>query len=64
MQPFSTDLITTRFARELSVTTDWEAFALMMDLAMMGCGTNAILETEQIGKLAVIINKLTVANRM
>ena len=23
---------------------DWEAFALMMDLAMMGCGTGAIIE--------------------
>jgi ribonucleotide reductase class II len=40
---------------------DWAAFALMMDLAMMGCGTGAILEPDLIGKLPVIKNKLSIA---
>jgi ribonucleotide reductase, class II len=39
---------------------DWAAFALMMDLAMMGCGTGAILEPDQIGKLPVVKNQLNV----
>ncbi len=39
---------------------DWEAFALMMDLAMMGCGTGAIIEPRFIEKLPVIRNKLNV----
>jgi ribonucleotide reductase, class II len=39
---------------------DWSAFALMMDLAMMGCGTGAILEPDLIGKLPIVTNKLTV----
>jgi ribonucleotide reductase class II len=29
---------------------DWRAFGLMMDLAMMGCGTGAILEPKYISK--------------
>ena len=37
---------------------DWEAFALMMDLAMMGCGTGAIIEPEFIKKLPKINNLL------
>ena len=40
---------------------DWAAFALMMDLAMMGCGTGAILEPDLIGKLPVIKNQLKIA---
>ena len=32
---------------------DWEAFALMMDLAMMGCGTGAIIEPHFINKLPI-----------
>ena len=40
---------------------DWAAFALMMDLAMMGCGTGAILEPDLIGNLPVIKNQLNVA---
>lgn len=40
---------------------DWAAFALMMDLAMMGCGTGAILEPDIINNLPVIKNKLTVS---
>jgi ribonucleotide reductase, class II len=40
---------------------DWAAFALMMDLAMMGCGTGAILEPDLIGKLPVIKNQISVA---
>ncbi len=39
---------------------DWAAFALMMDLAMMGCGTGAILEPDLIGKLPVVKNHLNV----
>ncbi|WP_310486885.1 LAGLIDADG family homing endonuclease, partial [Chamaesiphon sp. VAR_69_metabat_338] len=39
---------------------DWSAFALMMDLAMMGCGTGAILEPDLIGKLPVVKNQLNI----
>jgi ribonucleotide reductase, class II len=39
---------------------DWAAFALMMDLAMMGCGTGGILEPNLIGNLPAIKNKLIV----
>ncbi len=39
---------------------DWEAFALMMDLAMMGCGTGAIIEPNFIEKLPVVLNKLNI----
>ena len=39
---------------------DWSAFALMMDLAMMGCGTGAILEPDLIGQLPAIKNKLNI----
>ena len=39
---------------------DWEAFALMMDLAMMGCGTGAIIEPEFINKLPKINNLLKI----
>ncbi len=39
---------------------DWAAFALMMDLAMMGCGTGAILEPDLIDKLPVVKNRLNV----
>ena len=39
---------------------DWEAFALMMDLAMMGCGTGAIIEPHFIDNLPVVINKLNI----
>lgn len=39
---------------------DWRAFGLMMDLAMMGCGTGAILEPHHIEKLPTIRNALTV----
>ena len=41
---------------------DWEAFALMMDLAMMGCGTGAIIEPEFIDKLPRITNNLKIKN--
>ena len=41
---------------------DWEAFGLMMDLAMMGCGTGAIIEPHLINNLPKIINKLTIKN--
>lgn len=39
---------------------DWRAFGLMMDLAMMGCGTGAVLEPKYINQLPVIRNRLTV----
>jgi ribonucleotide reductase class II len=39
---------------------DWEAFALMMDLAMMGCGTGAIIEPRLIERLPAVRNILQV----
>lgn len=39
---------------------DWRAFGLMMDLAMMGCGTGAILEPRYISQLPAIRNALQV----
>ncbi len=40
--------------------TDWRAFGLMMDLAMMGCGTGAVLEPKYIDQLPVIRNPMQV----
>ncbi|MEY2978289.1 MAG: ribonucleoside-triphosphate reductase, adenosylcobalamin-dependent [Prochlorotrichaceae cyanobacterium] len=40
--------------------TDWRAFGLMMNLAMMGCGTGAVLEPRYIEQLPPIRNKLQV----
>ncbi|BAZ80687.1 RP ribonucleotide reductase-like protein [Sphaerospermopsis reniformis] len=39
---------------------DWKAFGLMMDLAMMGCGTGAIIEPQYINQLPPIRNRLNV----
>ncbi len=39
---------------------DWEAFGLMMDLAMMGCGTGAIIEPHLIDRLPIVRNHLTI----
>ena len=39
---------------------DWEAFALMMDLAMMGCGTGAIIEPHFIEQLPKVLNKINI----
>ncbi len=39
---------------------DWRAFGLMMDLAMMGCGTGAVLEPRYIKQLPLIKNHLNV----
>jgi ribonucleotide reductase, class II len=39
---------------------DWRAFGLMMDLAMMGCGTGAILEPELISQLPAVRNLLEI----
>ena len=39
---------------------DWEAFALMMDLAMMGCGTGAIIEPHLINRLPKVRNTLVI----
>ena len=39
---------------------DWAAFGLMMDLAMMGCGTGAIIEPKYTDRLPAIRNVLTV----
>ncbi|OUL23266.1 ribonucleoside-triphosphate reductase, adenosylcobalamin-dependent [Nostoc sp. RF31YmG] len=39
---------------------DWKAFGLMMDLAMMGCGTGAIIEPRYINQLPPIRNRLNI----
>lgn len=39
---------------------DWEAFALMMDLAMMGCGTGAVIEPKYYQKLPIVYNQMKV----
>lgn len=39
---------------------DWSAFGLMMDLAMMGCGTGAMLEPQYINQLPPIRNHLNI----
>jgi len=39
---------------------DWRSFGLMMDLAMMGCGTGAVIETHYIEQLPPIRNHLNV----
>lgn len=39
---------------------DWDAFGLMMDLAMMGSGTGAVLEPQYISQLPPITNRLNV----
>ncbi len=44
-----------------SNVTDWRAFGLMMDLAMMGCGTGAVLEEKYISQLPQIRNRLNVS---
>ncbi len=41
--------------------SDWRAFGLMMDLAMMGCGTGAVLENQYLHQLPKIRNQLTVS---
>nr|YP_002049452.1 ribonucleotide reductase (Class II) [Paulinella chromatophora]ACB43242.1 ribonucleotide reductase (Class II) [Paulinella chromatophora] len=41
---------------------DWEAFGLIMDLAMMGCGTGAIIEPSLIAKLPIVKNSITIVN--
>ncbi|MFZ4803700.1 MAG: ribonucleoside-triphosphate reductase, adenosylcobalamin-dependent [Synechococcus lacustris] len=40
---------------------DWEAFGLMMDLAMMGCGTGAIIEPHLISRLPAVRNQLVIS---
>jgi len=39
---------------------DWKAFGLMMDLAMMGCGTGAVLESKYTNQLPAVRNHLVV----
>ncbi|MBU6249730.1 MAG: ribonucleoside-triphosphate reductase, adenosylcobalamin-dependent [Cyanobacteria bacterium REEB417] len=39
---------------------DWDAFGLMMDLAMMGCGTGAIIEPRLIDRLPAVRNRLVI----
>ena len=39
---------------------DWKAFGLMMDLAMMGCGTGAVLESKYTNQLPAVRNRLVV----
>ena len=41
---------------------DWDSFGLMMDLAMMGSGTGAILEPKFIEKLPAIRNKINIVS--
>ena len=41
---------------------DWEAFGLMMDLAMMGCGTGAIIEPRLIDQLPIVQNTLKIVS--
>lgn len=43
-----------------TTVVDWQAFGLMMDLAMMGCGTGAVLEPQFIRQLPPIVNRLRV----
>jgi len=40
---------------------NWRAFGLMMDLAMMGCGTGAVLEEKYIQQLPAIRNHLNIS---
>ncbi len=42
---------------------DWRAFGLLMDLAMMGCGTGAVLEPHNINQLPPIRNYLNIVLR-
>lgn len=42
---------------------DWRAFGLLMDLAMMGCGTGAVLEADYINQLPPIRNHLNITLR-
>ncbi|MDY6807055.1 MAG: LAGLIDADG family homing endonuclease, partial [Cyanobacteriota bacterium] len=39
---------------------DWQTFGLLMDLAMMGCGTGAVIKSSYINKLPPIKNRLNV----
>ncbi len=39
---------------------DWQAFGLMMDLAMMGCGTGAIIEPHLIDQLPKVVNTINI----
>lgn len=43
-----------------TAVVDWEAFGLLMNLAMTGCGTGASLEEKFINQLPPIRNRLTV----
>lgn len=43
-----------------TTVVDWDAFGLMMDLAMMGCGTGAVLEPKYINRLPTICNRLEI----
>ncbi|MGD1713721.1 ribonucleoside-triphosphate reductase, adenosylcobalamin-dependent [Dapis sp. BLCC M172] len=42
---------------------DWRSFGLLMDLAMMGCGTGAVLEPHNINQLPPIRNYLNIVLR-
>ena len=41
---------------------DWQAFGLMMDLAMMGCGTGAIIEPHLIDQLPDVTNSINIVS--
>ena len=40
--------------------TNWDAFAFMMDLAMMGCGTGAVIEPKYYQQLPTIKNTINI----
>ncbi|NBW17596.1 MAG: ribonucleoside-triphosphate reductase, partial [Caulobacteraceae bacterium] len=40
--------------------TNWDAFAFMMDLAMMGCGTGAVIEPKYYQQLPSIKNRIDI----
>ena len=42
---------------------DWPAFGLMMDLAMMGCGTGAVLEHKYINLIPAVRNPINVVTQ-
>jgi ribonucleotide reductase class II len=42
--------------------SDWAAFGLMMDLAMMGSGTGAVIEPAFINELPTIINRIEITD--
>ena len=42
---------------------DWKAFGIMMDLAMMGCGTGAVIDPHLINRLPIVLNPIKINYR-